>query len=40
MEYADAVDYVESLGKFGIHLGMERIQGLILILQSEVDCHD
>lgn len=32
MEYADAVDYVESLGKFGIHLGMERIQGLTALL--------
>ena len=32
MEYADAVDYVESLGKFGIHLGMDRIQGLTALL--------
>lgn len=29
MDYSDAVAYVESLGKFGIHLGMERIQGLV-----------
>lgn len=28
MDYSAAVAYVESLGKFGIHLGMERIQGL------------
>ena len=32
MEYTDAVAYVESLGKFGIHLGMERIQGLAALL--------
>ena len=29
MDYSAAVAYVESLGKFGIHLGMERIQGLV-----------
>ena len=32
MEYSAAVTYVESLGKFGIHLGMERIQGLTALL--------
>ena len=32
MEYSAAVTYVESLGKVGIHLGMERIQGLTALL--------
>ena len=32
MEYSAAVTYVESLGKFGIHLGMDRIQGLTALL--------
>jgi dihydrofolate synthase/folylpolyglutamate synthase len=28
MDYAEALSYVQGLGKFGINLGMERIQGL------------
>ena len=28
MNYNEAMQYIESLGKFGIHLGMERITGL------------
>ena len=29
MNYNEAMQYIESLGKFGIHLGMERITGLV-----------
>lgn len=29
MNYADGINYLESLGKFGIHLGMERIEALL-----------
>ena len=29
MNYTEALDYLDSLGKFGIRLGMERIEGLL-----------
>lgn len=29
MNYTESLDYLESLGKFGIRLGMERIEGLL-----------
>ena len=32
MNYNEAMQYIESLGKFGIHLGMERITGLVELL--------
>ena len=32
MDYASALAYVESRGKFGIHLGLERIQGILAAL--------
>lgn len=32
MDYTAAIAYIEGLGTFGIHLGMERIQGLMALL--------
>jgi len=32
MEYTAAIAYIEELGTFGIHLGMERIEGLLALL--------
>ena len=32
MDYAAALSYIEGLGKFGIHLGMERIEALAALM--------
>lgn len=32
MDYQETLDYLNTLGKFGIHLGLERIAGLLAIL--------
>ena len=32
MNYAESIAYLDSLGQFGIHLGMDRIKQLLLVL--------
>ena len=32
MDYEETLEYLNTLGKFGIHLGLERIEGLLAIL--------
>ena len=34
MNYVESLDYLDSLGKFGIKLGMERIEGLLKELDN------
>ena len=32
MNYRETLEYLTTLGKFGIHLGLERIEGILAIL--------
>ena len=32
MDYRETLEYLTTLGKFGIHLGLERIEGILAIL--------
>ena len=36
MNYTESLAYLDSLGKFGIKLGMERIEGLLRELGNQI----